>query len=124
MCSRYGHLRDRCWEDDRNENRLPEELKSILRTNDDEDAPLVSFDLITIIDQRSESNDGEVPSQGTATNFDFDSSDDNMSFDYTSPTPSKGDNAMSKDSFYTDIGDEVDMLNSPGATVDAPIDLT
>ena len=64
-----------------------------------------------------------TPTEGTVTDFTFDSDDDNISFDYASPTPSHTCDSMDEDSFYTFVGDELDMLKSPGQSVDAPIDL-
>ena len=53
--------------------------------------------------------------------YTFTSDDDDMSFDYSSPPHS--DN-IDDDSFYTDVGDELNMLQSQGQSEDAPIDLT
>ena len=62
-----------------------------------------------------------IPTQGTTMDHTFSSDDDDMSFDYSSPPPSENSD---EDSFYTDVGDDLVMLQSPGQSEDRPIDLT
>ena len=62
-----------------------------------------------------------TPTEGTTIDYAFTSDDDDVSFDYS--TPHASDNS-DNDTFYTDVGDEMAMLKSPGQSEDTPIDLT
>ena len=187
LCGRFGHRRDRCWKDERHANRSPEGWKSILRSNEhgneDEDAALVSFNLMSysptelvLVDAEESiegfkilstddtrgpefnlagflpdasddsvegpseidsSNDTIVPAAAyappevyraptaeTAVDISFDSDDDDTSFEYARTTDSSNSEDMDEDSFYTDVGDKIVMLMSPGQSAAASIDLT
>ena len=53
LCNRYGHRREFYWEDARNAHRRPEGWRSILpstKDDEDDDAALVSFNLMSIED--------------------------------------------------------------------------
>ena len=65
-----------------------------------------------------------TPTAETVADFSFDTDDEDMSFEYVRPTDSSNSEGMDEDSLYTDVGNEIDMLRSPGQLVDAPIDLT
>ena len=54
--------------------------------------------------------------------FDFDSSEDDMSFEYHPSSPESDEDTLSID--YTNVGDEVALLKAPGDTPATPIDLT
>ena len=54
--------------------------------------------------------------------FDFDSSDDDMIFEYHQSSSESDDDT--RNSYFTDVGDEVAMLKLPGDTPATPIDLT
>ena len=55
-------------------------------------------------------------------NLEFDSSDEDMSFNYESSGPDSDEYTLGSE--YTDVGDEVALLRVPGDTAAVPIDLT